>query len=155
MPSEYSEKLKDPRWQKKRLEILERDEWACQVCFDSGSTLVVHHRDYLPNTDPWDYPDSYLITLCEECHEKERKVRPVAENDLLGVLRLLFFADEIETFTDGFNSMQKLHIDGVVADAYKRALVEPEIQQELIKGYLAELVKRHSEEATINGETSA
>ena len=43
---EYAEKLKDPRWQKKRLEILERDAWVCQKCFDTKSTLHVHHRIY-------------------------------------------------------------------------------------------------------------
>ncbi len=25
----YAEQLKDPRWQKRRLEILQRDEWRC------------------------------------------------------------------------------------------------------------------------------
>jgi hypothetical protein len=28
--SEYSKKLKHPRWQKKRLEILDRDKFTCQ-----------------------------------------------------------------------------------------------------------------------------
>jgi len=27
----YKEKLLDPRWQKKRLEVLERDGWACRA----------------------------------------------------------------------------------------------------------------------------
>ncbi len=27
---QYASKLKDPRWQKKRLEILQRDDFACQ-----------------------------------------------------------------------------------------------------------------------------
>jgi len=27
----YSEKLKDPRWQKKRLEILSRDNFTCET----------------------------------------------------------------------------------------------------------------------------
>ena len=31
MASDYSEKLKDPRLQKKRLQILERDNWTCQT----------------------------------------------------------------------------------------------------------------------------
>lgn len=30
----YSQKLRDPRWQKKRLEILERDSFTCQHCHD-------------------------------------------------------------------------------------------------------------------------
>ena len=63
----YSEKLKDPRWQKKRLQILERDGWECQNCFDKESTLTVHHKKY--TTDYiWEEPDQNLITLCERCH---------------------------------------------------------------------------------------
>ncbi len=67
----YAEKLRDPRWQKKRLEILERDEWTCQLCGDKETTLVVHHRWYRKGKDPWDYPDNCLATLCESCHEQE------------------------------------------------------------------------------------
>ena len=69
----YSEKLKDPRWQKKRLEILERDNWACQRCFDTNSTLHIHHLYYDFKFDPWEYEDETLITLCEECHQKEKE----------------------------------------------------------------------------------
>ena len=57
-----------PRWQKKRLEIFERDGWECQRCFSNDSTLAVHHKKYNPNTDPWDYDSSLLVTLCEDCH---------------------------------------------------------------------------------------
>ena len=67
----YSEKLKDPRWQRKRLEILQRDDFTCQKCKDKESTLHVHHRIYLKGNDPWDYPDELLVTLCENCHEAE------------------------------------------------------------------------------------
>lgn len=63
----YSEKLKDPRWQKKRLLIFERDTWACRCCGDKESTLNIHHTKYIG--DPWDCPDEHLITLCEDCHE--------------------------------------------------------------------------------------
>ena len=65
-------KYKDPRWQKRRLEILERDDWACQKCFDPDSTLHVHHRYYEKDKEPWEYPDDALITLCEDCHEGEK-----------------------------------------------------------------------------------
>lgn len=67
----YSEKLRDPRWQKKRLEILSRDEWTCQGCGDDKSTLHVHHRWYETGNEPWDYSNAALVTLCEECHETE------------------------------------------------------------------------------------
>ena len=28
----YYRKLRDPRWQKRRLEIFARDDWTCQGC---------------------------------------------------------------------------------------------------------------------------
>ena len=62
----YSEKLRDPRWQKKRLEIFERDNWHCRFCGNQHDTLHIHHCGYLPNKDPWDYPSELLITLCED-----------------------------------------------------------------------------------------
>lgn len=67
----YSEKLKDPKWQKRRLEILERDEWACQVCGDKDSTLHVHHVCYEKDKNPWEYKNHQLITLCDFCHSQE------------------------------------------------------------------------------------
>ena len=63
----YQEKLKDPRWQKKRLEILQRDGFACTYCGDTRSTLHVHHVDYV-GENPWDAPEDCLISLCEDCH---------------------------------------------------------------------------------------
>lgn len=65
--SRYAEKLKDPRWQKKRLKIFERDGWACVRCKDSESSLQVHHKKYFG--EPWECPDEHLETLCESCHE--------------------------------------------------------------------------------------
>jgi hypothetical protein len=65
----YSDKLKDPRWQKKRLEILERDEWACRACTSTKDTLHVHHIKYEKSHEPWEAQDDELITLCESCHD--------------------------------------------------------------------------------------
>lgn len=68
----------NPRWQKKRLEILERDEFSCQHCGDKDSTLHVHHTSYASslweddeNNTPWGYPSIILITLCDKCHDNE------------------------------------------------------------------------------------
>ena len=69
--SSYSKKLRDPRWQKKRLVIMERDEWKCQQCAASTTTLNVHHCYYVRGREPWDYEDESLVTLCEECHYNE------------------------------------------------------------------------------------
>jgi len=67
----YNEKLKDPRWQKKRLKILQRDNWTCQECGRQDKCLHVHHRFYEPERDPWDCEDDNLTTLCEGCHQVE------------------------------------------------------------------------------------
>jgi hypothetical protein len=92
--SAYSEKFKDPRWQKKRLEILERDEFTCQLCGDKESTLHVHHWYYEKGKDPWEYPDMALITLCEDCHKERHannKAREDAETYLIQMLRVAKF----------------------------------------------------------------
>jgi len=63
----YKEKLKSPKWQKKRLEILNRDQFTCQYCGDTETTLQVHHKKY--TKEPWDAPNEDLITTCEHCHQ--------------------------------------------------------------------------------------
>lgn len=78
----YSELLKDPRWQKKRLEILDRDNWFCQACADRESTLHVHHIKYTSNL-PWETPNYLLVTLCESCHQKEEYLKDFDYYDLL------------------------------------------------------------------------
>lgn len=66
---EYWELLRDPRWQRRRLEIMERADFACEECGDNLSTLNVHHKVYRKGAAPWEYADQELITLCEQCHE--------------------------------------------------------------------------------------
>lgn len=68
--SDYQEKLKDPRWQKKRLEVLNRDGWKCRCCDADSKTLHVHHRYYVSGRDPWDYPDWCFMALCDKCHKR-------------------------------------------------------------------------------------
>jgi len=65
----YTEKLKDPRWQRKRLKILKRDNFQCQCCLNKEKMLSIHHLYYRTDLDPWEYPDKALITLCQDCHE--------------------------------------------------------------------------------------
>lgn len=71
----YIEKLRDPRWQKKRLEIFTRDSWKCQICGETEKTLHLHHKYYLPGKEPWEAPAQSLITLCLECHETEEQAK--------------------------------------------------------------------------------
>ena len=64
----YSEQLKSPMWQKKRLKIMERDNFSCKICGDNKNILNIHHYVYKNNASAWEYTDSMLITLCEKCH---------------------------------------------------------------------------------------
>lgn len=67
----YSD-YKNANWQKKRLEILTRDEFTCQSCSNGGEEvyLHVHHIVYIENKKVWDYPDDHLITVCDSCHKE-------------------------------------------------------------------------------------
>lgn len=67
----YKEQIKHPKWQRRRLEILEKDDFTCQMCGDKEMTLNVHHLHYHKNRDIWDYKDWELITLCDDCHSNE------------------------------------------------------------------------------------
>lgn len=67
-----------PRWQEKRLRIMERDGFTCMCCSDTGSALHVHHRVYKKGGRIWDTDDNDLVTLCERCHENvEGMVRQI------------------------------------------------------------------------------
>lgn len=63
----YSEKLKHPKWQRKRLEVLSRDNFTCVKCGDSETELHVNHLKY--KGEPHDVPLNYLETLCKNCHK--------------------------------------------------------------------------------------
>lgn len=84
--SSYKQKLQDPQWQKKRLTIMERDQWACRGCGDKESMLCVHHLEYKRGANPWEYPDDKLVTLCPGCHEDEHETRLEHEQSLLDTL---------------------------------------------------------------------
>lgn len=88
----YAEKLKDPRWQRKRLEIFQRDDFKCIWCKDSTKTLHVHHLKYERKNEPWDYNNEYLVTVCEYCHEIETNFRKESERELLEILALKRFS---------------------------------------------------------------
>lgn len=86
----YSDKLKQPLWQKKRLEIFQRDNWTCTKCKSVDKELHVHHLDYIEGIQPWEYPNDMLTTLCASCHAGEGE-RPKHEKYLLQSLKMKGF----------------------------------------------------------------
>lgn len=100
----YSEKLKDPRWQKKRLEIFERDNFCCMMCYDDTNTLNVHHIRY-EGSNPWDTDNKYLITLCQDCH------KDIKESDQL-------ITDLIDSFATTFTYDAKYELQLIIQALY-------------------------------------
>lgn len=74
----YENLFQDARWITKRSEIFARDGGVCVIC-KSSESLVVHFRQYHFSRMlrrlvlPWKYENSYLVTLCQKCHEKGHK----------------------------------------------------------------------------------
>lgn len=68
MAPTYSDLLKHPRWQKKRLGVLSRSGFACENCGSKDKTLHVHHGYYEHGMKPWEYPEETLFCFCKDCH---------------------------------------------------------------------------------------
>lgn len=65
---DYKQRLKRPKWQKKRLEMLEKHNWRCDICDDTETCLHLHHKKYEYGRLPWEYQDGNFSVLCERCH---------------------------------------------------------------------------------------
>jgi hypothetical protein len=72
---DFQAQYRRPEWQRKRLEIMDRDGWACTHCDNPGRELQIHHAFYSGKRKPWEYPDESLHTLCKECHEEFEIIR--------------------------------------------------------------------------------
>lgn len=70
----YFQLLKHPKWQEKRLSIMQRAEFQCEWCASSDYTLHVHHTYYERGAKPWEYPDDSLLCLCEFCHGRAHRL---------------------------------------------------------------------------------
>lgn len=108
----YQEQLKHPRWQKKRLEILERDEWTCQACGDTDATLTVHHKSYHQKdgkfVDIWEYENETLVTLCEKCHtDEESCLKNIKEKAFYKLREIFENSAEIYTVLDYLDDASK------------------------------------------------
>ena len=56
-------------------------DYPSRLMFDISVKLEVHHKYYVWNKLPWEYQIDALITLCDECHEKEHIKQPVVYAD--------------------------------------------------------------------------
>ena len=82
--TEYEALLLDPRWQRRRCEVLIRDDFTCQYCDETTKTLHVHHTVYIAGRMPWEYPvgDEWpraLETTCEDCHKWLTEIQKIGK----------------------------------------------------------------------------
>ena len=120
--SKWSSAFRDSRWQKKRLEIMQRDEFTCQCCGeDEGVMLNVHHTYYERGKAPWEYPDDTLITYCERCHEEVTKATRLIHRSYARL-----DADQLMALADIVSALCK----HPVGAPYLLRVVGPEVEKE-------------------------
>ena len=48
---------------------MNEDNFICMICGEKEKQLTVHHIRYVKDKMIWEYPNSLLITLCNDCHD--------------------------------------------------------------------------------------
>jgi len=109
----YKEKLQTSEWKSKRKEILKRDNNKCQICGHKDVKNHIHHSIYYPDTEPWDYCNDNLVTLCMDCHQYEEDLKDFDISSLsflfsIGLLRseLKNIISKLSQANDNFNDRQ-------------------------------------------------
>jgi hypothetical protein len=138
--SEYTKLLKSPKWQKKRLEIMQRDDFKCVWCGSEDTQLHVHHLYYEKYRKPWEYEDEAYVTICDLCHENEHATLYRSGVDLVDVLKEEFFMSsyDIGKFSDVLKVLSRkvggtkealFNIQDLVNNVYKIQLIAERYNQ--------------------------
>lgn len=83
----YHDQLRDPRWQRKRLEILSAANFKCENCGATDNELNVHHSGYLKGQPAWEHPDELLHCLCRDCHKERQATEESLKLEMMKRLR--------------------------------------------------------------------
>ncbi len=131
--AEFSAQYKSPLWQKKRLEILERDGFRCLSCGSKDKQLHVHHCNYYKGEAVYESLPQLLVTLCEDCHREAHEIKSrishwsgcVLANSLLNYGDFLFSdVQNIVAFMSGSTDEVP---DELKAAVYKLRSIQKEI----------------------------
>lgn len=96
---------KDPRWQMKRLIIMQRDNFQCKACKSKDKTLNVHHKcTYRKDTKIWDYENDELTTLCEDCHKEISEYTGYSKNLIMDISYTVKRAKLINQIIESFDA---------------------------------------------------
>jgi hypothetical protein len=131
----YSEKLKDPRWQKKRLEILQRDNWTCISCGGAKNTLHVHHKYYTYGNEPWEYSNDVLVTLCEHCHVAEESFKEVLYDMPRDLLRAGFDNAQLFQLTAFLQQLRHKIASVEIVDIVARLCISEEFYNDVMQAH--------------------
>jgi len=137
--SNLSSQLRDRRWQKRRLEILSRDNFTCCMCGSTDNTeqLHVHHLVYKRSLPIWEYPDNALITLCATCHTERIENWQLA---ICGFLRSMLAAFPPAICEDETDALEEIARFGALIDsddwhAFEAVVIKaPRMLGELVYG---------------------
>lgn len=136
---EYLEKLRDPRWQKQRLEILQRDNWKCRQCQHTDDTLHVHHLYYEKGKEPWEYPNEAFLTLCVHCHESESDQRREFDGYVVEEFKKSgFLSDDLIPICNGLSRAVFTHHPTLIAYAIEFLLQDTGVQTYVIQRMMLE-----------------
>ena len=116
MAKTYIEKLRDPRWQRRRLEVLNAANFKCRDCRAADKTLHIHHAYYERGRDPWDYPSDSLLSLCDECHDDRQSwqnwiLRELAILDMQDIERVYGMAVALADWASGKPGLRACEAD--------------------------------------------
>jgi len=142
--AQYTELLKDPRWQRKRLEIMERANFACEICDDNETTLHIHHGYYQMGVNPWEYHDETLHCLCEKCHEVTSKnadflkkllghINPADMEQIIGYVLAIALSYPIED--PSMDEPPSVNYETFLGIAQYRANTKDDVVRQLIADY--------------------
>jgi len=103
--------LRDPRWQRQRLEVMQAASFACQDCGSHSDSLNVHHSVYVRDRRPWEYEADFLLCLCDACHKRRHEVGDMA----LYQLGLVHGSERVEEFMQGLDGLaERVMIGGAI-----------------------------------------
>lgn len=67
----YKTYLKSDKWKRKRIKVLERDNYKCKAC-ETNKATQVHHTSY---EFVYDEPLFDLVSVCKPCHDKIESIK--------------------------------------------------------------------------------
>lgn len=113
----YSDQLRDPRWQRKRLEIMEAADFACENCGGTDKMLAVHHRLYVKGRKAWEYERELLECLCEDCHQEKHRL----QHELNALLLMSADLEQVIGYAKGIYAMTTDTKDEVSINSWEQA----------------------------------